>query len=450
MSRVCVIGAGSSGIASCQVLQARGIGFDCFEAGSSVGGNWRYENDSGRSSAYRSLHAKSSRAGMQYACFPMPRGHPDYLSHWTIARYLDDFVDHFGFRRSIVFRTEVIRVAPAAGGWDVTVRQRHSGAVRTGRYASVLIANGHHWDPRYPAIPGAGGFAGLRMHSHHYRTPEPFAGQRVLVLGIGNSACDIAADCAQAGARTLLAVRRGAHIIPGYLFGMPADRLTRMRLGALAPLRLQRLAVAALVRAARGPVTRYGLPRPERRMLCAPPTLSDSLPRLLARGEITVKPGIERFGADRVFFADGSTERVDAVIYANGYKISFPFLSEVLSGPGDTEPLLFRRVVPLALPGLYFIGLVQPLGATMPLAEAQSHWVADLIEGRAALPPVAEMYREIAAYRAATAKRYGDSARYLIQVDFLAYQREIRRERRAGARRAGPSRRRSLPVGASV
>jgi hypothetical protein len=171
-------------------------------------------------------------------------------------------------------------------------------------------------------------------------------------------------------------------------------------------------------------------------MLCAPPTVSDSLPGLLARGDVTVKPGIERFGTDRVFFADGSTERVDAVIYATGYKISFPFLDRALTGPGDTEPPLFHRVVPPALPGLYFIGLVQPVGATMPLAEAQSHWVADLIDGRAALPPVAVMNREIASYRAATVKRYGDSARHRIQVDFLAYQRELRRERRVGARRA--------------
>src|SRR6266700_7049995 len=101
MRRVCVIGAGSSGIASCQVLRARGIPFDCFEAGSAVGGNWRYDNDNGMSSAYRSLHAKSSRRGMQYEALPMPDSYPTYLSHELIAKYLDDFVDHFGFRRNI-------------------------------------------------------------------------------------------------------------------------------------------------------------------------------------------------------------------------------------------------------------------------------------------------------------------------------------------------------------
>jgi hypothetical protein len=189
------------------------------------------------------------------------------------------------------------------------------------------------------------------------------------------------------------------------------------------------------VRAAQGTVNRYGLPKPDHPMLAAPPTVSGSLLRLLAQGDITVKPNIGRFGTDRVLFADRSAEPVDAVIYCTGYKISFPFLRETLTGPGDAVPPLYRRVVPPALPGLFFIGLVQPVGATMPLAEIQSHWVADLLEGRAALPSEPEMNHEIATYRAVTAKRYMSSARHLIQVDFLAYQREIRRERRVSARR---------------
>jgi dimethylaniline monooxygenase (N-oxide forming) len=103
---VCIIGAGSSGIAAAQVLHARGIAFDCFELGSGVGGNWRYENDNGLSSAYRSLHINTSRQLMEYRTHPMPDDLPDYPSHWQIARYFDDYVDHFGFRDKISFRTE--------------------------------------------------------------------------------------------------------------------------------------------------------------------------------------------------------------------------------------------------------------------------------------------------------------------------------------------------------
>jgi len=444
MDRVCIIGAGSSGIAACQVLHARGIPFDCFEAGSAVGGNWRYNNDNGMSSAYRSLRAKTSRRCMQYAAFPMPLDYPDYLSHELIAEYLDNFVDHFGFRGMIQFRTEVTKAEPAAGGgWDVTVRQRDTGAVRTERYGAVLVANGHHWDPQYPepAFPGAGTFAGQQMHSHHYRTPEPLADKRVLVLGVGNSACDVAADCSLVAGRTLLAMRRGAHIVPQYLFGRPTDHLTLTRLGTRAPFRLQSLVVTLLLRMAQGNVTRYGMPRPDHWVLCAPPTVSDSLLSKLDDGDIVVKPAIDGFHGDCVRFADGSREPVDVVIYCTGYKISFPFLNEITIGIDGKQIPLYRRIVPPQLPGLYFIGLIQPIGAVMPIAEIQSQWVADLLQGNATLPTNQQMNREIAGYTAATVKRYRACTTHAIQVDFLAYMREIRRERHMGVRRTRRSHR---------
>ena len=166
-----------------------------------------------------------------------------------------------------------------------------------------------------------------------------------------------------------------------------------------------------------------------------PLAVSDSLLSGLRRGEIAVKPAIDRFERDRVSFRDGSTERADVVIYCTGYKISFPFLRESLIGARDGEIPLYRRVAAPALPGLYFIGLVQPIGAIMPVAEAQSQWVADLLEGRAALPPVPEMNREITRYRRAIARRYDRTGGHAIHVDFLPYLREIRKERAAGAQR---------------
>src|SRR5262249_809907 len=163
------------------------------------------------------------------------------------------------------------------------------------------------------------------IHSHYYRTPEPFTGKRVLVVGIGNSACDIAADCCQVAARTLLAVRRGTHIVPKYLFGMPTDRLTLIPMPTRTPRSLHLPGVTLLVRATQATGTKHGLPKPDRPLLCAPPTVSDSLLSRLDHGDIAVKPAIDRFGTDRVCFTDGSDERVDAVIYCTGYEISFPF-----------------------------------------------------------------------------------------------------------------------------
>ncbi len=443
VKRVCIVGAGSSGIAAAQVLHARGVAFDCFELGSDVGGNWRYQNDNGMSSAYRSLHINTSREAMEYKAFPMPEDYPDYPSHWQIAAYFDSYVDHFGFRDKIRFRTEVVSVVPldahTADGarYEVTVRGRDAEESEVLRYTDVIVANGHHWDPRWPEPPfaGADSFPGEQVHAHYYKTPDIFEGKRVLVLGIGNSACDIAVESSRVAERTYLAMRRGAHILPKYLFGIPTDHLTDSPL-ARGPVKLQQLSMAALLRITQGRVTDYGLPKPDHAVLHAHPTVSDDLLTRLGHGDISVKPNIDRFEGAKVFFADGSAAEVDTVVYCTGYRISFPFLSDKVVRSEDNHVDLYRRVVDPDHPGLYFVGLVQPLGAIMPLAEVQSAWVADLIGGLGALPSYDEMRAQIRDYDEKLRKRFVASKRHTIEVDFHAYYAEIERERRAARARA--------------
>jgi cation diffusion facilitator CzcD-associated flavoprotein CzcO len=442
-AEVCIIGAGSSGIAACQVLQARGIKFDCYEAGSEVGGNWRYLNDNDMSSSYKSLHINTSREIMEYKSFPMWHDYPTYPNHVQIAEYFDRFVDNFGFRDRIQFKTEVGSVVPSGdGGWDVTVRRRDAKRTTKRRYSVVLVANGHHWDSRWPepAFPGADTFTGEQTHAHYYKTVDAYADKRVLVLGIGNSACDIAVETSRVAERTFLAMRRGAHVIPKYLFGIPTDHLTTSPLGHMRYSRVQRGIAELIMRLARGDVTKYGLPKPDHKIGQAHPTISDDLLVRLGHGDITVKPNIERLAGDTVHFTDGTSEQIDIIVYCTGYKITFPFLDSSVLNPQDNEISLFHRVVDPKNPGLYFIGLVQPLGAIMPLAEAQSAWVADLLDGRATLPSNAEMRREIDAYHRELTKRYVKSKRHTIQVDFLEHFAELEKERAAGAKRGGQSR----------
>jgi hypothetical protein len=182
-------------------------------------------------------------------------------------------------------------------------------------------------------------------------------------------------------------------------------------------------------------MTDYGLPQPDHKPLDAHPTISGDLLNRLGHGDITVKPNIESLDGDKVHFADGTAEQIDAIIYCTGYKISFPFLDGNVVAAADNKIALYRRVVDPAHPGLYFVGLVQPLGAIMPLAEEQSKWIADLLDGSAKLPTPAEMRRSIADYDRKVAKRYVASKRHTIQVDFRAYLTEVRRERKAGRRR---------------
>ncbi|HET7445410.1 MAG TPA: NAD(P)-binding domain-containing protein [Solirubrobacterales bacterium] len=435
--KVCIIGAGSSGIVAAQVLDARRIAFDLFEKGSYVGGNWRYENDNGMSSAYRSLHINTSRRVMAYKTLPMPDHYPDYPDHFQMAAYFDEYVDHFGLRPKIRFRTEVLGVKPVDGEWEVTVEDAE-GNRETHRYRGVVVANGHHWDPRWPepAFPGADEFTGEQIHVHHYREPDVLPGKRVLVLGIGNSATDVAVESSRIADATFIAMRRGAYVIPKYINGKPIDELSNP-VTSMLPIPVQRFFAARALGVAAGDPTTYGLPKPDHKLFEAHPTVSSELLPRLGHGDIKVKPNIDRFSGGRTIrFADGSEEEIDLVVYCTGYKITFPFFDpEVFAAPDNRLPL-YRRVVAVDRPGLFFIGFIQPLGPIMPLAEAQAEWVADLLGGRAKLPPEAEMRGEIGEEEAKMRKRYVASKRHTVEVDFHPYLREIRRERKQAAQRA--------------
>lgn len=423
--RVCIIGAGSSGIAVCKTFHERGIPYDCFEATDQVGGLWRF----GRTAAYRSLHINTSRDRMQYSDFPMPRDYPDFPHHRQIAAYFDAYVDHFGFRHTITFETRVERAERLdGGGWRVTL---HDGRVR--RYDALAVANGHHWDPRWPDPPFPGELVGVEMHSHDYVDAEPFRDRRVVVVGMGNSAMDIAAEVSRVARRTWLSARRGAHVIPKYLFGRPLDSFP---LSPVIPFRIRQAALRALYRVAVGRVERYGLPRPDHRLLEAHPTISDEILSRLTHGDVGVKPNIERKLGDRVRFVDGSEEPVDAIIYCTGYNVSFPFFDPAFLSAPDNDLPLFKRVFRPGLPDLFFIGLLQPLGAIMPLAEAQAVWIAEYLEGRYALPTPEAMRADIERERRRMRRRYVASPRHTMQVDFDDYLADLRRERRRGRRRA--------------
>ncbi len=429
--KVCIIGAGSSGLTACQVLGARGVPFDCFEKGSMIGGNWRYENDNGTSSAYRSLHINSARKLMSYKAFPMPEDYPDYPSHWQVARYFDDYAERFGLKEKISFDTEVVAADPTGEGWDVTVEDAE-GNRRIETYRAVLVANGHHWKPRWPepSFPGAEVYEGEQMHVHHYREPDVLEGKRVLVLGIGNSAVDVAVESSRIAEKTFLAMRRGAYVLPKFLGGKPIDE-SAPPISTYLPMSVRRVFMNRLLKMTVGEMTDYGLPKPDHKLLEAHPTVSSELLPRIGHGDITVKPNIERFAAGRVVrFDDGSEEEIDLVVYCTGYEIEFPFLGEGVFAAQDNRMPLYKRAVSVENPGLYFIGFIQPLGPIMPLAEAQSEWIVDLLTEAAALPAAEEMRKEISAYERWMDKRFVSSKRHTIEVDFYPYLREIRRERR--------------------
>jgi cation diffusion facilitator CzcD-associated flavoprotein CzcO len=427
----CIIGAGSSGIAAAKKLQDAGIDFDLFERSDRVGGNWVFGNRNGMSSAYRSLHINTSRDRMEYADFPMPSDYPDFPHHSQIARYFDAYVDHFGLRERITFETTVaVAERRPDGVWEVTTDRGE-----TRRYDALLVANGHHWDPRFPEpeFPGSDDFQGRQMHAHHYVDNEDLRGKNVVVLGMGNSAMDIAVEASHVASNVYLAARRGVHIIPKYLWGRPLDQLG---LSPRIPFKIRQLVLEAVIHSTTGNLERYGLPKPDHRIAQAHPTISDEILSRLTHGDITPKPNIERLEGDSVRFTDGSVVEADVVIYATGYKVTFPFFDEDFISAPDNDLPLFRRVFHPEIPNVFFIALLQPLGATMPLAEAQGQWVGEYLRGQYALPAQREMRRDMARERRRMFKRYVASPRHTMQVDFDDYLLDLERERRSGRERA--------------
>lgn len=417
---IAVIGAGSSGVAVAKALKERGLDITVFEAGSDIGGMWRYENDNGMSSAYRSLHIDTSRRNLGYPDFPIPADQPDFLSHAQVLAWLEAYADRFAVRPHIRFRTTVTAVEPADGRWRVTLAGGEAA-----EYDAVVVANGHLWDPRWPDFPGQ--FDGTAIHSHHYRTAAPFEDQDVLVVGIGNSAVDIACDLGRRARRVHLSTRRSAWIAPKYILGIPTDRWTafltrRLRL----PTPVARGAIRWLMMLSQGDQRRYGVPRPAHPIWREHATISQELLPAIGHGRLAIKPDIRELRGHEVAFADGTVERYDAIVYATGYRTSFPFLAPDVFAVRDGEAPLYRRMLPPDRPGLAFAGLVQPIGPTIPLVEIQARWLAALFSGALRLPDAAAMRREIARHKARIARRYVGSARYTLEVDFREYAGQLR------------------------
>lgn len=421
--RVCVIGAGPSGLACAKHLLQVGIrNFVVYEKDEDVGGNWRYTPEPDHSSAYESLCAITSKTMSAYEDFPMPDDYPDYPRHDQLLEYFRAYARRFGLYPHIRFRTEVRRLEPAADGrWTV-----HLSDGSREFFDAVLVANGHHWDPYLPSFEGE--FAGAFLHSHFYRTPDPFRGQRVLVIGGGNSACDIVVDVSRVAAFAAISMRRGYHIIPKFaLFGIPSDVIYARLQPIPRPLRLRlvRLTLLLLV----GPPQRYGLPRPNHEIFQTHPVVNSELIYCIRHGRVHPRPNVARFEGRQVRFVDGRVEEYDAVIAATGYRISFPFLDPALVAEFlDVERGEVRLYLNIFHPrrhNLFFIGLIQPNGCLWNLSDLQARLVANVLIGKARLPERMEEAIEQAIRR--HRRRYLGMPRHMLEVDWHEYRRALRR-----------------------
>lgn len=431
--KTCVIGAGISGLTAGKALSDRGIPYTCFEASDDIGGNWYFGNPNGRSSAYRSLHIDTSRNSLSFRDMPMGDEYPDFPHHSEILEYLNRYADAFRLRERIRFETPVERAERKPhGGWRVTTSEGRE------EFDFLVVGNGHHWDPRYPDFPGE--FDGETLHSHHYLSPtEPLDlnGKRVLVVGIGNSAVDIVSELSRKGVaeKVFLSTRSGAWVVPKYIFGRPVDQVVKT--SPRLPLKLQRWLAKPLPFLASGRMEDFGLPTPNHNFLEAHPTVSSELLLRLGSGDAVAKPNVAELTGDRVRFDDGSVEEVDAIVYATGYKITFPFFDEdFLSAPANQLPL-YKRIFKPGIDDLAFVGFAQTVPTLFPFVELQSKLVARYAGGEYALPTEAEMERRIAEDEAKHMGHFAERPRHTMQVEWYSWEHDLRRnEIPAGAERA--------------
>ncbi|MCM6775661.1 NAD(P)-binding domain-containing protein [Nocardia sp. CDC159] len=444
LPRVCVIGAGPSGITTAKRLAEYDIPFDCYEASDEVGGNWYFKNPNGMSACYQSLHIDTSKYRLQFEDFPAPDGWPDFPHHAQLFQYFRDYVDHFGLRERIRFNTKVVVAERDPDGlWLV-----RTDTGETAVYDVLIVATGHHWDPNLPDYPGE--FHGELLHSHAYNDPfDPvdMRGKRIVVVGMGNSGLDIASELSQKflAERLFVSARRGVWVLPKYVNGRVGDRRSMPR---WMPPRLGLRLKQRFVRKYRGEMENYGLPKPDHLPFEAHPSASEEFLHRAGCGDIVCKPAITRLDGDRVHFADGSAETVDVVLCATGYRISFPFFSDPNLLPGkDNRFPLFQLMMKPGVNDLFFMGLAQPLPTLVNFAEQQSKFVVAYLTGRYHLPTRGEIDRAVRDQEARRTGRYYDSPRHTIQVEFQPYVRGLFKELARGAKRAAAAGN-SLPVAA--
>ena len=382
--RVAVIGAGPHGLTALKALLAAGIPAEAFERAPDLGGNWNFGGPSSR--VYESTHLISSKPFTQFPDFPMPAHYPDYPGHRQVKEYFDSYAEHFGLREAIHFDTDVVSMVavpldPTPAGdprWDLTVRSVDG--ERTYRYDAVVIANGHNWYPKTPDYPGMAGFQGQVLHSADYKSADQLRGHRVLVVGAGNTGCDIVVEAAQHADRAWHSTRRGYYYNPKYAFGKPSDQVADGLLAARLPLPVRRAMFKATLRATVGDLESFGLRKPDHDFFETHPIVNQQLVYYVGHGDITPKPDVDHFDAAGVVFEDGSRADVDLVIFATGYLAVFPFLADPAAlDNADGRPRLGLQMASPEYRNVWVSGLIQPDSGQWTIAHWQGRAIASFL-----------------------------------------------------------------------
>ena len=426
--RVAIIGAGAAGLCAAKTMLDAGFDVTVFEIGSKIGGMWCYENDNQLSSAYRTLHINTSRNVTRFADLDFEEDVQDFPDHWDMQRYLARYADHFGVTERIRFNSTVTQVKPDfdpakdAPKWLLTVQGQEPEV-----FDSVIAASGHLHVPRHaPELRDA--FTGEYLHSHYYREPEQFVGKRVCVVGVGNSACDIASDLCVTSKRCVLVARSGVLILPKLIFGRPFTDLSSKLQKPWIPYSIRRGLIKAMTWLVHGDMHRLGFKRPDARTHT---TSNGTIITDVAYRRIQVSQGIERIDGTTIHFVDGSSEEFDVLIGATGYHTELPFFDSGIIRQNDTKLDLYKRIVPPDWPGLYLIGFFNTDTALMFIFEHQAKWIREIETGNARLPTPQAMQEDLEQRRQWVTTNYRDTRRHDLEEESVPYIQALKKSLKA-------------------
>jgi hypothetical protein len=382
---VCVIGAGPAGLATARALRARGLDYDQVDRNADVGGLW--DIDAPGSPIYEAAHFISSKTLSGFSGFPMDDGFPDYPSHRQVLAYLRGFARHYGLRDRIEFGVAVESVTKNDDGtW--TVRRSDGTAAR---YRGVVCCSGAQWTPSMPDLPGS--FAGEVMHSSAYRDLDQVRGKRVLVVGGGNSGCDIVVDAGRVAARAVISMRRGYWIIPKHIFGVPADVFAEG--GPTLPAWVQQRVFGRMLRLLYGRPEKLGLQRPDHKLFETHPLLNSNLPLSIQHGDVTARPGLRSVAGSTVTFTDGAAEDFDLIILATGYRHAVPYAQAYVGR--EQHPDLYLTNFSREHAGLFGVSFTETNSGAYRHFDAAGQMIASYLEDQDRRPAAARHFAELIA-----------------------------------------------------
>jgi hypothetical protein len=345
-----IIGAGPSGLAGARNFQKYEIPFEVVESYSDVGGLWNIENP--QSTVYKSAHLISSKTMTEFTEFPMDEQIAPYPSHADLLEYFKKFAKHFNLYAHIKFKTKVNKIKREGENWKVTFSDGHEQL-----YRGIVLASGTLHEPTIPQFKGE--FTGEMIHSSKYKNADVFKDKRVLIIGAGNSGCDIAVDAIHYAKKVDISLRRGYHFVPKFIMGRPADAMGKIKL----PAWLKQKIDSVILKLFTGDPEKFGFPKPDHKLYESHPIVNSLILHHLGHGDIKVQKDIDHFEGKKVYFKDNTSQEYDLILLATGYKLHYPYIEKSeLNWTQGAAPQLFLNIFHPTYQNVFVLGMVEAAG----------------------------------------------------------------------------------------